>query len=221
MKLTIIHLILLSTPLLAQSEFKRAYNEQRGEEVKETEDQIITKHADGSKEVADEQDSLAADVQELIQEETNERVIKFLEEAEELMAGATDRLEEYDTSGATIAIETEIIEKIADAAKQKQQSGQGQGKQPQGGGLLEMMQQMMEGNQQGQGGKPGDQSGSSAGQGQKGESDAANSSLGGNGDVSGNSENRKLPKKAGSAGTSIPKEFQKALDAYNKALNDS
>ncbi len=41
------------------------------------------------------------------------------------MADATDMLESQDTGGATIATETEVIEKIFEAAKKKQQKGGG------------------------------------------------------------------------------------------------
>lgn len=197
----------------------RAFNEQRDQQ-KETPEQIIERHAEGSEKVAIEQDELSADVQELIQAETSAKVIKFLAEAEELMAYATDKLEAKDTSGPTIAIETEIIEKIAGAAKQKQKSNQGQGKS--NGALMQMMQQMMQGSQQDgqQGGdKQGEQPGSKGGQGQEGESDSSNSTNPNGEEVDGNASERRLPKKSGSAGTSIPKEFQKALDAYNKGLN--
>ena len=114
---TLIIAVLLSGITHAESDFQRMYDRQHGNKNKETPEQILKSHAEGSKEVAREQDELSADVQELIQGETNAKVIDFLAEAEELMAQATDRLEELDTSGTTIAIETEIIEKIAAAAK--------------------------------------------------------------------------------------------------------
>lgn len=195
----------------------RAFNENHSSE-NETPKQILELHSEGAQRVAREQDELSADVQELIQLETNDKVIQFLAEAEELMAGATDRLEDRDTSGPTIAIETEIIEKIADAAEQKQQSGQGQGKQ--NGALMQMLQQMMQGKSgdakpNGKQGE-GQEAGSKGGEGQEAESDSANSTQ--DEASSGNSDTRRLPKKSGSAGTSMPKEFQKALEAYNKGI---
>lgn len=83
--------------------------------------EVIKKHSKESKVVAKDQDELSADVQDLIQDQTNKQVITLLEEAELLMGEATELLEEKKTDGNTIAIETEIIEKIYEAAKQKKQ----------------------------------------------------------------------------------------------------
>ena len=69
------------------------------------------------------QDELSADVQDLIEEQTDEKVIQLLEQVEEIMAEVTDELDQHDTGGATIAAETDIIEKIFEAAKQKQGGG--------------------------------------------------------------------------------------------------
>ncbi len=81
---------------------------------------VLKKHAKESVQTADQQDELSADVQDLIQEQTDPKVVKLLDEAENLMGEATERLENKKTGGNTIAIETEIIEKIYEAAKQKQ-----------------------------------------------------------------------------------------------------
>ena len=67
------------------------------------------------------QDELSADVQELIELQTNEKVLVLLEEVEELMAGVIDNLEDADTGLKTIGDENEIIEKIFEAAKEKSQ----------------------------------------------------------------------------------------------------
>ncbi len=84
----------------------------------------LEKHEDGSLKLANEQDELAADVQELIDVQTADDVIKLLEEVEEIMGEVIDQLDESDTGGETIAAETEIIEKIFEAAqKRAQQSG--------------------------------------------------------------------------------------------------
>ena len=82
---------------------------------------LLKTHAKGSVETANDQDELSADVQDLIQEQTNPKVIQLLDEAEDLMGEATERLEDKKTGGETIAIETEIIEKIYEAAKEKSQ----------------------------------------------------------------------------------------------------
>ena len=235
-KNTVIIAVLLSGITQAESDFQRMFDREHGNENKETPEQIIKSHAEGSKLVAREQDELSADVQELIQGETNAKVIDFLAEAEELMAQATDRLEKLDTSGATIAIETEIIEKIAAAAKQKQQSAEGEegeeGEEGKGkgkgksGALMEMMQQMM--GQGSKGDQPGKQPGKGPGKGPGGQSggegqeaDSATGNQTSSEKSSGNKESRRLPKKSGSAGTTLPPEFNKALDAFNKGLNTS
>ncbi len=51
-------------------------------------------------------------------------MIQLLEEVEEIMAEVIGSLDETNTGGETIAAETEIIEKIFEAAQQRaQQSG--------------------------------------------------------------------------------------------------
>jgi len=81
----------------------------------------LVKHAEGSKKLAHDQDELSADVQDLIDEQTDPAVIKLLREIEVIMADATDLLEQQNTGGATIATETEVIEKIFEAAKKKKE----------------------------------------------------------------------------------------------------
>jgi len=76
-------------------------------------------HGKNSVQLSLKQDELSADAQELIERQTNEKVIKLLEEAEKLMAEVTDKLEDKDTKSPTIAAETEIIEKILEAANEK------------------------------------------------------------------------------------------------------
>lgn len=83
----------------------------------------LAKHKDGSSQLAGDQDELSADVQELIEEQTAENVIKLLEEVEEIMAEVTGSLDESKTGGPTLAAETEIIEKIFEAAKKRQSGG--------------------------------------------------------------------------------------------------
>jgi len=92
-----------------------------------TEDQkkSVAKHREGSQKLAGEQDELSADVQDLIEEQTNEKVIALLEGVEEIMAEVIGSLDEPNTSGTTIAAETEIIEKIFEAAKQRAQQNGG------------------------------------------------------------------------------------------------
>lgn len=179
---------------------------------------MLQRHAEGSEKLADEQDELSADVQQLVIEQTVQQVIDLLTEVEGIMDETTDYLVETETGGKTIAAQTEIIEKIHQAAKAKQQqSGQGEA----GGAMMDMMERMMgkkegEGEGKGKGKGKGDKPGDQAGQGQTGDSDAANDADGGIPD--GKSEERTVPKAAGNAGKSLPREFQQALDAYNRGL---
>jgi len=185
----------------------------RAEDAEERID-VIERHTRGSEQLADEQDELSADVQQLVIEQTVPKVIELLTEVEGIMDETTDYLADADTGGITIAAQTEIIEKIHEAAKQKQQQG-GQGKA--GGAMMDMMERMMgkkEGEGKGEG--KGKGAGDKGGEGQTGESDAANSSE--TGTAGNKAEERRVPKAAGQAGRSLPDEFQKALDAYNRGL---
>jgi len=176
---------------------------------------LLERHAEGSEKLADEQDELSADVQQLVIEQTVQQVIELLTEVEGIMDETTDYLVETDTGGTTIAAQTEIIEKIHQAAKAKQQQGKGG---ESGSAMMDMMERMMgkkegEGEgKKGKGEKPGDQ----AGEGQTGDSDSANDADSGN--AGGKTEERTVPKAAGNAGKSLPREFQQALDAYNRGL---
>ncbi len=83
--------------------------------------QALQTHRKGSEKTAIDQDIQTANAQELRAEQTNMKVIALLMEVEMLMAETTDRLEDGNTDGDTIAIQTEIIEKIYEAAKAKSQ----------------------------------------------------------------------------------------------------
>lgn len=83
---------------------------------------ILQQHGEKAQLLSLEQDELSADVQDLIDEQTDPEVIKMLREIELIMADATDLLDQKNTGGATIATETEVIEKIFEAAKKKQQN---------------------------------------------------------------------------------------------------
>jgi hypothetical protein len=173
-------------------------------------------HREGSVKLAEDQDELSADVQQLVIEQTMPKVIELLEEVEGIMDETTDYLAETDTGGTTIAAQTEIIEKIHAAAKKRQCEG---GSGESGGAMMDMMERMMgkkpggEGKGKGKGGKGGE-GGEQAGEGSTGLSDTGNE--GAAGDAGGKSEARRIPKAAGSSGTEIPEEFRKALDAYNR-----
>jgi hypothetical protein len=181
--------------------------------AEDAEKERLDLHRDGSTRLAEEQDELSADVQQLILEQTMQPVIDLLEEVEQIMDEATDRLDQSDTGGETIAAQTEIIEKIHAAAKERQNQG---GAGESGSAMMEMMERMMgknpdgEGKKEGKGGETGDQ----AGEGATGLSDTANE--GGGGAPGGAGEARRVPKAGGAAGLEIPEEFRKAFDAYNR-----
>ena len=179
----------------------------------EDQETVVTQHREGSGKVAGQQDELSADVQQLTIEQTVPQVIALLDEVGKIMDETTDKLEDSDTGGSTLAAQTEIIEKIHAAAKEKQkQQGSGQS----GSAMMDMIESMMgkkpEGEQPGKGkdGKPSEEGGN----GVSGLSDAAADGL--NGQIGGKSEARRIPKTSGSAGHVLPEEFRKALDAYNR-----
>ena len=173
--------------------------------------QTLEDHHDGSKKLARRQDELSADVQQLEIEQTVEKVIALLKECQDIMGEATGNLEDHNTGGETIAAQTEVIEKIYEAAKEKQKQG---GQSDSGSAMMDMMERMMgktpEGDKEGKGKQPGDK----GGQGQTGDSNTANSANGGAGD--GKQEARRVPKATGIAGKTVPEEFRNALDAYNR-----
>ena len=174
--------------------------------------EILSQHLKGAESVADKQDQLAAMVQQLKIEQTNGDVIKLLDEVEFMMDDATDMLLDAETGGETIAAQTEVIEKIFEAAKKKQ-GGEGQGAQ----GMMEMMKRMMGEGAEGDEKKPGKKPGDKPGDGQKGDSDSANTAN--NGAANGQkAEERRVPKASGLNDQSFPEEYRKALDAYNRAL---
>jgi hypothetical protein len=186
----------------------------------------LEEHHDGSTKLAKRQDELSADVQQLALEQTTEKVITLLKECEDIMGEATDNLSTYDTGGETIAAQTEVIEKIHEAAKEKlkgQGKGKGKGKgkdkgegEDKGSAMMDMLERMMGITPDGDkpGGKNGKQSGGKGGNGQTGDSNSPNSAFGGAGDAK--LEARRIPKAAGVAGKTLPEEFRSALDAYNR-----
>jgi hypothetical protein len=169
------------------------------------------KHKEESSKVADEQDELSADVQQLVVEQTIPKVIELLTEVEDIMDEATENLAEADTGGETIAAQTEIIEKIHAAAKEKQSKGSSS--KP-GGAMMDMMERMMGEKPEGEEPKKGNKGSDTGGGGVTGESDTGNEATGGESNAK--SEARRVPKAGGSGNQEIPEEFRKALDAYNR-----
>ena len=180
-------------------------------------DDVLAEHREGANKVADRQDELSADVQQLTIEQTVPQVIELLNEVEKIMDEATDQLAAAETGGITLAAQTEIIEKIHAAAKEKQkQQGSGQS----GSAMMDMMERMMgktpDGEKEGKG--KGEKPGETGGDGATGASDAANGSS--TGEAGGKSEARRVPKASGTSGLVLPEEFRKALDAYNRGATE-
>ena len=207
---------LLIIPCFASSLFSQVVEK---EPAKLTLEEVTTQIGESSEALAEVQDELSADVMELVESQTVPGVIKILEEVEQIMAEVTDDLIEAETGGPTMAAQTEIIEKILDAAKKKQQASEEQSEESKEsmGAMLDMMERMM-------GKKPGDQKGppeeggeepsqEGDGGGSTGDSDSKNEKA--NGKIGGDTDERTLPKGSAPAGRSLPNEFRKLLDAYN------
>ena len=172
-------------------------------------------HGKNAEKLSGEQDELAANVKQIILEQTAQQVIQLFNDAKNAMNDSSDGLASHDTGGKTIAAQTDVIERILDAAKerQKQQGGKA------GDAMLDMMQNMAgKDKDKGKDGKgkdgKGKQPGDKPGQGQTGDSNTANESV--KGSLGGKEETRRVPKAAGNAGQPLPPEFHKALDAYNR-----
>ena len=183
--------------------------------ISAADDPVLTEHQENSSKVANRQDELSADVQQLTIEQSIPKVIELLNEVEAIMDEATDKLAAADTGGGTLAAQTEIIEKIHAAAKEKQnQQGSGQS----GSAMMDMMERMLgkqpSGDKEANSKETGDQAGDAGGKGVTGLSDEANEFD--NGATTSKSEARRVPKAAGNTGRVLPEEFRKALDAYNR-----
>lgn len=177
----------------------------------------IAKHQAGAEQASEQQDELAADVQQLRIEQTIPQVIELLDDVETMMDEASEKLAEADTGGSTIAAQTEVIEKIFQAAKQKQQQSQNQGQGAQG--MMEMLKRMMGEGSEGDDKKPGKKPGNKGGDGQQGNSDTANSASQGSANQP-FQEERRVPKASGNGTQDFPLEFRSALDAYNRSTTE-
>ena len=177
----------------------------------------IAEHREGASVVADSQDELAADVQQLVIEQTEPEVIRLLKDVESLMDEATNRLADGDTGSETIAAQTEIIEKIYAATKERQADGS---QSEAAGAMMEMMERMMGRNPEGQSDQKGNdgKTGDSAGEGNGGRTDAEGETDAGV--AGGKVEERRVPKAAGNGNQEIPTEFRKLLDAYNRGAEN-
>lgn len=206
-------LTLISHPAHAESDLlKDLKQESQGKDSqtsKHNPQEIKEQHRTGSLELADSQDDLSADVQDLIQDQTNPQVIDLLNKAELLMLNATSQLDAADTDGQTIAIETEVIENILKAAEKK-------GNKPGGNSpssLMRMLQQMS-GKNLGKGQRKPNANDKQAGEGGTGASDAANDHF--SGSASNTAEKRTVPRNANPPSSPLPRHEQNAIDAYNK-----
>ena len=115
-----IHLISLTLLSLtsAYAEGLQAYSEKLETKPEDAPVNEVQRQQESAK-LSKNQDELSADVQELIEAQTNEKVIALFENVEELMASVTDNLQDSNTGSDTIFSENEIIEKIFEAAKVK------------------------------------------------------------------------------------------------------
>ncbi len=91
------------------------------------------------------------------------------------------------------------------------------------GSMLDMLKNMMEGGRdvgesQPQGSQPGNQSGQSGQQAGNGGNGTGQPGGNGEGENTAENANRRVPRNSGSTGSALPREFHKAMDAYNKGV---
>ena len=113
----------LSVILAGYAEAQETPSGQKNRDAESEKAQALDTHREGSEQAAEDQDKQAANASELIDEQTNAKVIELLNKVESLMGETTDRLEDGNTGGDTIAIQTEIIETIFEGAKEKSKGG--------------------------------------------------------------------------------------------------
>ncbi len=173
-----------------------------------------------SSELITRQDGLSADVQELIELQTQLKVIENLELIEAHMVEATLRLQEDQTGGKTIAIQTEIIEQAYEVAKKKQQSKSTSSDTDKA--LMNALQKMLgkpesQGKEKGK--KPNDQKsqGKGAGTENKGEGAPQNDTSSGERFFTIPSQGRRtVPSDSSIQGELLPLEFQSLIEDYNQ-----
>lgn len=177
-----------------------------------------------TEELSGNQDSLSADIQELVELQTQNEVIQKLEETEQAMIEATLRLLDGDTGGETLSIQTEIIEKAYEAAQQKQQQSNSKNSST-NQALMDMLNKMLDkGDSQKQGKentKKKRANGGSSDHGSKtsGEETPATSS---NQEAASSissptvGSRRAVPSVTPSTGALLPSEFQDFVQDYNK-----
>ncbi len=172
-----------------------------------------------SSELTIEQDELQADAMDIISEQTGLDVIKLLEQCRHAMNDAVDELEASRTGGATIAAQTEVIELIYQAARRMNGEDGEQGAQSGASTLMDMMRQMLGIEAEDVHKKTASSSSSGTGTGSSGAPESGEETAPGNAPATIH-KSRTVPKSTGSGAADMPEEFRKALDAYNKTLQE-
>ncbi|MEG0023827.1 MAG: hypothetical protein RR250_03610 [Akkermansia sp.] len=178
-------------------------------------------------ELSREQDELQADAFDLIAEQTDEKVITLLEKCRHAMNDAVDLLEKNETGGETLAAQSEVMERIYQTAKQHNSTPDGKMK-PGAKGMMDMMRQMLGMNDENIA-PPQTQNnenpltteqkfGQSSGKQVDGVSNLSSEQIKGVSNPNILKEPRVVPHATGTSPSEMPQEFQKALEAYNKTL---
>lgn len=186
------------------------------------------KHQEIATKLARQQDELQADTSDLILGETNVNVISLLKKCRHSMNDAVDLLEAYQTGGQTLAAQSEVIELIYQAAKEKMTGPDGKPK-PGGRALMDMLRQLlgMDNDDLAQGqqmeneigdGEGQNGAGKNPGKGMDGHSNMASTQQLGISNPDMATDQRSVPKSAGVSTSDMPVEFHRALEAYNKTL---
>jgi hypothetical protein len=179
-------------------------------------------HPDQSRDtsgLAREQDELQADTMDIISEQTDRNVIALLEQCRHAMNDAVDELEANRTGGPAIAAQTEVIELIYQAALRM---NGGDNRQEENAGtstLMDMIRQMLGLETDSVHKKTSPSSSPGAGTGSSGTSPEGNTPMPDD-DQAPVHKTRSVPKSTGSGVADMPEEFRKALDAYNKTLQE-
>lgn len=164
-------------------------------------------------ELVESQDELSAETQELIELQTQEKVIQTLEQMESSMVSATLRLLDGDTGGETIAIQTDIIEKAYQSAKQKQQSQSSLSDTDQA--LMDTLEKML-GKSSQKGKKQAQKSGGDGNGGNPAEGEGKANKAENEFADENSSKERSVPHLSPSSGDLLPIEFQELIDNYNE-----
>jgi uncharacterized protein YoxC len=143
---------MISTPIMKTLTLFLTLSALASAETTEDLAQQVATHQEGSQKLASRQDELAADVQQMVIEQTQPKIIELLESVEGAMDDASGMLTDSKTGGETIAAQTDVIEKIFAAAQEKQkQQGKGGQKPDKGKGEGEGEGEKGEGKGEGEG----------------------------------------------------------------------